>query len=476
MIRIFIAVLVLFAAVVGLDLLGALPIDVLVSWPGGQISPPFRLVLISIFAIVIISIVVWSIFRGVLRIPEVISEFFKARRRDRGYLALSRGMIAAAAGDLRLAHTRAIEAKKLLPDQPLVLLLAAQTATLAGQHDAARLAYEDMTKNDETKLLGLRGLYLEAQRQNASEAARHYASEALKLAPGVPWAGGAMIEFQCAEGDWEGALASLDLNERGKLLEKKVARRLRAVLLTARAQQLELGEPDQARELALQAHRLAPELVPAATIAAQLVARGQDYRRAAKIIETTWKIEPHPELAETYNRLRPGDSTKDRLKRARQLAQIRTHHMEGNLALARAAMEAKEFAEARKCLQNALRLNPTQRVCLMLATLEEQESGDQGRVREWLSRALVAPRDAAWTADGVVSDKWLPASPVTHRLDAFEWRVPVTDEPGHVLNVDELDVLAAPLASIPPARPILQEAPATVESIAAAAGQATATN
>ena len=36
-----------------------------------------------------------------------------------------------------------------------------------------------------------------------------------------------------------------------------------------------------------------------------------------------------------------------------------------------------------------------------------------------------APRDPAWVADGYESDHWLPVSPVSGRLDAFEWRAPV---------------------------------------------------
>lgn len=60
-----------------------------------------------------------------------------------------------------------------------------------------------------------------------------------------------------------------------------------------------------------------------------------------------------------------------------------------------------------------------------MADVEEAENGTTGRLREWLSRAVRAPRDPAWTADGVVSDVWLPVSPVTGRLDAFEWRTPV---------------------------------------------------
>src|SRR4030042_3280358 len=53
------------------------------------------------------------------------------------------------------------------------------------------------------------------------------------------------------------------------------------------------------------------------------------------------------------------------------------------------------------------------------------ELGDKGREREWLARAVRAPRDRAWIADGYVSDRWLPVSPVTGAVDGFEWKAPV---------------------------------------------------
>jgi HemY protein len=68
---------------------------------------------------------------------------------------------------------------------------------------------------------------------------------------------------------------------------------------------------------------------------------------------------------------------------------------------------------------------PTVRMCLMMADIEETEHGPTGRMREWLSRAARAPRDPSWLADGVVSDRWLPASPITGQLDAFRWETPV---------------------------------------------------
>ena len=62
-----------------------------------------------------------------------------------------------------------------------------------------------------------------------------------------------------------------------------------------------------------------------------------------------------------------------------------------------------------------------------MAEIEQRESGDEGRAREWMARALHAPRDPAWTADGFVSDRWMPVSPVSGRLDAFQWKVPLAE-------------------------------------------------
>jgi len=46
-----------------------------------------------------------------------------------------------------------------------------------------------------------------------------------------------------------------------------------------------------------------------------------------------------------------------------------------------------------------------------MAQIEAAEHSDEGRVREWMARAMRAAGDPVWTADGVVSDRWLPVSP-----------------------------------------------------------------
>jgi len=445
----FLFVLLLAA---GIAWLADRPGELSLVWFGYEVrtSPTVGLLLlIVLFAIVGF---VWWLVRSILRSPGALSGYLAARRRDRGYRALSNGLIAVGSGDAALALRASEEARRLLGDEPLTWFLAAQAAQLRGDAAAARAAFEAMLARPQTRLLGLHGLFVEARRQNAHEAARQYAERAVELKPGLGWAGPALLEYQAAEGDWIGALRTLGANAQAKLVDKARARRLRAVLTTARAMALESGEPEEARLLALEAHRLAPDLVPAAVLAARLSTRMGDVRRATRIVETTWKLMPHPDLAAAYAAVRPGDSAQDRLKRMQRLANLQGGHREGKLALARAAIDARAWTEARQALSELI-AEPTERVCLLMAEIEQGQHGDRGRVRDWLARAVRAPRDPAWMADGEVFQEWAPISPVSGRLDAFEWKVPPARIVGPVLADIEARAEPEPAFVGPPPAP-----------------------
>jgi HemY protein len=375
------------------------------------------------------------------------------RRRARAHRAISHGLIAIGAGDMRAAQKCADEADRLAPREPLTLLLGAQVAQMAGDRVAAERAFHAMAHRADTRLLGMRGLYVEAQRRDDAAAAHHYAVQAAEAAPALPWAGQAVLEDRSTSGDWAGALAALDKMRQSGVVDKATYRRRRAVLVTARA--LAEGENDSgaAKALALEAVRLAPDLTPAAALAGRLLAEGGELRKAARVLETAWRAGPHPDIAEVYTHLRSGDSARDRLARVQILVR-QGGGIEGALAVARAAIDAHEFSTARAALR-PFTAAPTQRVALMMAELEEVEHGDIGRTREWMTRALHAARDPAWTADGIVSDHWLPVSPVTGELDAFRWKAPVSEiagpkliEPREVEDVIE----AAPTGRATPAR------------------------
>jgi HemY protein len=360
-------------------------------------------------------------------------------------------MIAIGAGNLTLARRSASEARKLVGHEPLTLLLMAQTAQLSGDIEKAETEFRSMLGHSETKLLGLRGLYVEAVRRNDAASAFAYAQESMQGDTISAWAAEALIEFQCRAGDWSGALKTLEKTVDARAIDKTIAKRHRAVLLTARALSIEEKNPTEARELALEAVKLIPDLVPAAALAGRLLGVAGSLRKAAGIIEKAWGAIPHPDLAEVYANLQPGDSAEDRLKRVKKLVRKTKDNFESRLALARSAMDANHFEEARAVLIPLLG-DPTQRACLLMAEIEASEHGDHGKAREWTVRALRGKRDPAWIADGYVSERWLPASPHTGRLDAFEWLIPPTASLGPVLEQAAEQAFLASSPVLVPAR------------------------
>jgi len=399
------------------------PGDVAVTWMGYRIETSVMVAALALLVLAIAAILLWSIMRGIWRSPEQVSLFFRHRRAMKGYLAISRGLIAVGAGDMRAARRSAGEAARLSPGDALTLLLSAQSAQMAGDRTAADEAFRAMAAREDTKAIGLRGLYVEAQRRDDAHAALLAAEEAAKASPSLAWAGEAVLDYRCTTGDWAGALEAL---ERMKgALDKQTYRRKRAVLLTARALALDEIDRDTSRAAVLEAVKLAPDLVPAAALAGRRLAEAGDMRKAGKILTAAWAINPHPDIAEAYANLRFGDSARERLARVKRLADKVSGQLEGALALARAALDAKNFVAARAALAPYLSA-PTRRVAMLMADIEQAEHGDQGRVREWMSRAMRAAGDPVWTADGVVSDRWLPVTP-KGRLDGFEWKVPLAE-------------------------------------------------
>ncbi|OYU72057.1 MAG: heme biosynthesis protein HemY, partial [Alphaproteobacteria bacterium PA3] len=175
--------------------------------------------------------------------------------------------------------------------------------------------------------------------------------------------------------------------------------------------QLEDSDKPRALEFALRAHKLDPALVPAALVAARVLITQASTRKASKMLKETWILSPHPDLADVQAHLIPGDGPDARLDRVRDLLKEDKGGLEGAVALARAAIRAQRWDMARDALQPYVDNRPQARVCALMADIEEAQ-GDKGRAREWLARALTAPRDPIWVSDGVASPRWTPVSPV----------------------------------------------------------------
>ena len=449
MIRLLWRFALLAALAAGFAWLADRPGTVTIRWLGREAQMSF-VIAVALACLAVVALwFIWSLFRRLWQSPGSVGRYWQFRKNRRGYESLSRGIIAAGAGDAALASKHAHIAGNALADEPLVNVLAAQAAQLKGDRAAVKRIFEAMTKSPDTEALGLRGLFAEARQSGDIATARAHAERALKLSPRLAWASSAVLQLQSASKDWAAAAATLAQQSKSGLLAADEANRKQAAMLAAQSLALEDRDRAQALDLASRAHKLDPALVPAALVAARLLAADGSQRKASRVLRDAWSRSPHPDIAEVLAHLKPGDGPEARFERVRDLVSENAGGLEGAFALARAAAKAQRWDVARQTLEAHLDGKPQARICALMADIEEAQ-GDKGRAREWLARALRAPRDPMWVSDGVASPRWTPVSPVSGEIVPCVWKSPF-DMPDD-LEADAL--LPAPAVAAVPAKAI----------------------
>jgi HemY protein len=432
----------------------ALPGTLTLEVAGYRLQPRLGTAVVILLAAATLVIVTWAVLRRVIGAPQAMAKRRAARRREQGVEALTDAVIALQSGDPARARIMAREAQARLPDNGAAKLLEARADLALGDMPAAREHYRALIASEKTAVAALTGLYDQARAQNRSDAALTFARKTLALAPETAWAGQAVFDDLARRGQWAEAVAMVNAEPASTREEKARKRRRQAVIETARARETETSQPNAALEHALTALKLLPDFVPAALIAARIYSNRGEARRAQSLLRRIWRATGHPDVAALYAHSQPGASAVDRLKRLGEIIEMPPPHRAAAMAVARAAIDAYDWPRARAALQAFAGAEATQGVASLMAEIEEGQSGDQGKAREWLARAVRAPRDPAWTADGIVSDEWEPLSPVTGRLDAFEWKVPVATNSRPVALAPTSGEAPAALLPADPALPL----------------------
>lgn len=438
------------------------PGDVQLSAGSLQIGVPLPVFVICILLIATAAALLYRLWRGMRRAPKETRAYFTRRNREKGYRALTQGMVAVAAGDAGEASRQARKADNLLGEPPLTMLLSAQAAQLNGDEEAAKRYFTAMLEREETAFLGLRGLLMQAQREGNDGEALALAHRAKALQPKTPWVLTTLLELQIAGRHWREALSTLDEAVRRKAINGDKAGHDKAVLQLGCSQAAEqAGNRDDALSFARKAHSQKPDFLPATLRFAALSAANGKNRQAAKIIEESWAKTPHGDLATLYGRLDESADPLKRVKRLEKLAALNPDHPESHLALARALLAAKIWGAARSHLEKAGGEMPSAGICKLMAELEEGEHGNLDSARSWLLRATLSEPDPTWICGGcgAAARDWTPTCDRCGALGTLHWRTP---ERALILE----DHTQTPASFLPPA-PVETGAPTEIAPLEA---------
>ena len=354
-----------------------------------------------------------------------LSRYFSRNRERRGFKAMSESMLALASGEARLAMTKAAKAERLLNRPELTNLLAAQAAELAGDTQKARAIYKQLLADDRTRFVGVRGIMKQKLAEGDIDTALKLAEKAFDLKPGHEETQDILLKLQAEHADWTGARRTLNAKLKHGTLPRDVHKRRDAVLALSEARDvLAEGKTIEAREAAIEANRLSPDLAPAAVQAARSYIEQAKKRYAIRVIKKAWEVQPHPDLAAAFAEIEPEESPEARIKRFHTLTHVAPDDPETRMLLAELHIAAEDFPAARKALGDLAETAPTARALTLMAAIERGEGADDSVVRGYLTRALSASRGPQWICEncGTVHAEWQPVCAHCGSFDTLSWK------------------------------------------------------
>lgn len=397
--KVFVFLVVAVAVIAAAWALANLPGHVSASIGSLTIETSAAFAILALLILFGVALALTRILAAVFGLPRTGASWRRGRRLKLGEKSVTRVLVALAAGEQKEATKEARRAHQLLGESPQTLLLVAEAGRLSGHEDKAEEAFRALTKQEDAKFLGFRGLLRQAVDRRDWEQAKEIAREAEAAHPGTAWLRQQRVELAIQTDNWAEAA---ELSSLGGP---------RAIYYIAAADAE--ADPGRAVRLAKQAWKEARTFTPAVlSYARRLRAAGHE-SRAQSCVAEAWKVAPHSDLAE-FALARDAEGLA-RFQRAKRLVAKNLADPESRLLLGKVAMEAGLTGEARHQAEAAREDGVNQRrLWLLIAEIEEQERGDteEGRQAQQvaLRRAAVADPDPFWQCTSC-------------HLDAAHWSV-----------------------------------------------------
>ncbi len=412
----------------------------------------------SVLLLVLLVLVVW-LFLKVLGLliagwkflngdETALSRYFDRNRERKGFDALSEGLMALASGEGQLAMAKAAKADKYLNKPELTNLLTAQAAEMAGDTKKAEETYRKLVENEQTRFVGVRGIMKQKLAAGDDETALTLAEKAFAIKPKHEETGDILLRLQAEKEDWTGARKTLSAKLRNGQLPRDVHKRRDAVLALSAAKDIvDEDSSIEKREIAIEANRLSPDLVPAAVMAGRSYIQQGKPRYAARVLKKAWDARPHPDLAAAFAAIAPDETPAARLKRFNVLTKVKSEHPETKMLLAELNIANEDFPAARRALGDLVETDPDARSVTLMAAIERGEGASDTIVKGWLARAIAVPRGPQWICDNCqhIHNEWKPICENCSSFDTLEWKRPPLSEVAMPVGVQMLPLIVGAL-------------------------------
>ncbi len=383
---------------------------------------------VLLVVLVLLTLFLWRMVKTIFSVPGAIAKYREEDKRKKGFRALTRGLVAVAAGDVKRATQFSKQTKSLLPYQNgLPVLLEAQAARLRGEEGLAQNRFEHLMEDKDAAFLGIRGLLKSALDEGNIARALDFARKAEKIHPKQGWVIQTVYDLEIKNGCWSDAIKTgKKALKNNALSREKIIRDRVAIHLMRFDYESEKGEAKLALKELEKAYKLNPFFVPTVTRMVTHLLNKKKKRKAVSVVEKAWKENPHPELVLLWDALAPENNGKNSakiLKWYENFVALKPDSAEGQMAAARAAMDLGYWGEAKAYLMVAEKIYPSARLFRLRAIVEQNSTHNEKAIHELMEKASEALPDKVWICveTGLTYSEWSAISMPHESFNTIIW-------------------------------------------------------
>lgn len=354
----------------------------------------------------------------------------KFNNKQKGYNSFVAGMISIANKDYKKAIKETKKMSIYLRDDPsLTLLLKSEILKIEKKYDALEKVYEEMSKNVLTENLGLRGMmeqYLKAQDYHH---AFIYGEKLFNNNPFIEKIYETLVNIIAKTSNWTQLLLITDKALSSKIINKEIYNINKSIAYFEIAKIKKTGDPKDALNHIDKALKLRKNFPPYVILYIEILIQEKKLNIAKKYLKRVWNENPHSEYKSIIIKL--ADSLNIG---ADELVSFITSSVrsieESKILLIEASILCKKWQDARKEIKDLIDVNPKKEVCIMMAKIEEGDTGNIQAANAWKNRAKNGIEKNIWICSitNKAQGEWSSISESGY-FNSLVWKKPVIINP-----------------------------------------------
>ena len=350
----------------------------------------------------------------------------KLQNKEKGYNAFVSGIIALANKDYKRAILESKKISNHLDDNPsLVLLLKSEIFKVEKKYDELSVVYENMSKNKHTENLGYRGMMEQYLRAQDYHHAFIYGERLFNNNPFIEKIYDTLVSIIAKTNNWQQLLIISDRAFSKKIIDKKIYEENKSIGFFEIAKIKQLSEIEESLKYMQKALKFRKNFPPYIKLYINLLIQNKNYNLAKKTIKKAWNELPHAEYKESMLSL-VAHLEIEMSELVKYIAGASYKNEESIILMVETFVESKKWDDARNQIKDLLDVRPKKEVCLLMAKIEEGDSGDVQKINAWTQRAKDGAANNIWicTISKKSQQTWSSVSEAGY-FNSLEWRQPI---------------------------------------------------